>query len=133
MLRPSPYLLQVTSQTLFFPVWSYSPHTFRSERIPESHNLTLVQATWPGSNLFSPSSASHNAFREILKSALADLCTNHPETPCNYGWVIQKRSQASGDEGRYLYKIFQADVSNQCLPQPATMKLLAKWIDSIDM
>ena len=40
-LRPSPYLLQVTSRTLFFPVWSYSPHTFHSERIPESHNLTL--------------------------------------------------------------------------------------------
>ena len=39
-LRPSPYLLQVTSQTLFFPVRNYSPHTFRSKRTPESHNLT---------------------------------------------------------------------------------------------
>ena len=39
-LRPSPYLLQVTSQTLFFPVQNYSPHTFHSERTPESHNLT---------------------------------------------------------------------------------------------
>ena len=39
-LRPSPYLLQVTSQTLFFPVRNYPPHTFRSERTPESHNLT---------------------------------------------------------------------------------------------
>ena len=41
-LRPSPYLLQVTSQTLFFPVRNYSPHTFHSERIPESHNLTYA-------------------------------------------------------------------------------------------
>ena len=40
-LRPSPYLLQVTSQTLFFPVQNYPPHTFRSERTPESHNLTV--------------------------------------------------------------------------------------------
>ena len=39
-LRPSPYLLQVTSRTLFFPVWNYPPHTFCSERTPESHNLT---------------------------------------------------------------------------------------------
>ena len=39
-LRPSPYLLQVTSRTLFFPVRSYSLHTFHSERTPESHNLT---------------------------------------------------------------------------------------------
>ena len=40
-LRPSPYLLQVTSWTLFFPVRNYSPHTFHSERTPESHNLTI--------------------------------------------------------------------------------------------
>lgn len=93
----------------------------------------LVQATWPGSNLFSPSATSHNAFREILKDALADLSTNHPETPCNYGRVIQKRSRASCDEGRYPYKLFRADVSNnQRLPQPATMKPLAEWIDSVD-
>ena len=39
-LRPSPYLLQVTSQTLFFPVQNYSLHPFHSKRIPESHNLT---------------------------------------------------------------------------------------------
>ena len=39
-LRPSPYLLQVTSRTLFFPVQNYPPHTFHSERTPESHNLT---------------------------------------------------------------------------------------------
>ena len=39
-LRPSPYLLQVTSRTLFFPVWNYPLHTFRSKRTPESHNLT---------------------------------------------------------------------------------------------
>ena len=39
-LRPSPYLLQVTSQTLFFPVQNYSPHTFRSKRTMEGHNLT---------------------------------------------------------------------------------------------
>ena len=41
-LRPSPYLLQVMSQTLFFPVKNYSLHTFCSKRIPESHNLTPV-------------------------------------------------------------------------------------------
>ena len=40
-LRPSPYLLQVTSQTLFFPVRNYPPHTFCSERTLESHNLTV--------------------------------------------------------------------------------------------
>ena len=39
-LRPSPYLLQVTSRTLFFPVWNYPPHTFRSKRTPERLNLT---------------------------------------------------------------------------------------------
>ena len=42
-LRPSPYLLQVTSRTLFFPVRSYSLHTFHSKGIPESHNLTVGQ------------------------------------------------------------------------------------------
>ena len=42
-LRPSPYLLQVTSRTLFFPVRNYPPHTFRSERTLESHNLTIHQ------------------------------------------------------------------------------------------
>ena len=41
-LRPSPYLLQVTSRTLFFPVWNYSLHTFHSERTPDSHNLTAA-------------------------------------------------------------------------------------------
>ena len=30
------------SWTLFFPVRNYSPHTFHSERILESHNLTLL-------------------------------------------------------------------------------------------
>ena len=40
-LRPSPYLLQVTSWTLFFPVRNYPPHTFHSERTPERHNLTF--------------------------------------------------------------------------------------------
>ena len=40
-LRPSPYLLQVMSRTFFFPVLSYSLHTFHSKRIPEGHNLTM--------------------------------------------------------------------------------------------
>ena len=46
-VRPSPYLLQVMSRTLFFPVLSYPPHTFCSERAPESHNLTVDSKLTP--------------------------------------------------------------------------------------
>ena len=42
MLRPSPYLSQVTSWTLCIPVQNYSPHLFHSKRIMESHNLTSI-------------------------------------------------------------------------------------------
>ena len=72
-LRPSPYLLQVMSRTLFFPVWNYSPHTFHSERIPESHNLTwfthiqFLVCMWfplgaPAKRLEMPSPSSANAW-----------------------------------------------------------------------
>ena len=48
-LRPSPYLLQVMSQTLYIPVWNYSLHLFCSKRILETHNLTVDSKLTPTS------------------------------------------------------------------------------------
>jgi len=48
----------------------------------------LIEATWPKSNPFSNRAAgTHSAFREILKEALTDLTTNHPEDKSNYARV----------------------------------------------
>ena len=46
-LRPSPYLLQVMSWTLYIPVQNYSLHLFCSERIMEGHNLTVDSKITP--------------------------------------------------------------------------------------
>ncbi len=73
----------------------------------------LVKATWPKSNPFSSHAAgTHSAFREILKEALTDLTTNHPETKCNYARITvpakRTQSQATG-VSRSPYKICQGD------------------------
>ena len=42
-LRPSPCLLQVTSQTLYISIQNYSPHLFHPKRILEVCNLTEIK------------------------------------------------------------------------------------------
>ncbi|KAF8814444.1 hypothetical protein BYT27DRAFT_7219833 [Phlegmacium glaucopus] len=75
----------------------------------------LIEATWP------------NAFREILKEALTDLTTNHPEAKSNYARVTvpakHTRPQATGIGSRYPYKIRRGD-SAQHYPQLSSIKPL---------
>jgi len=93
----------------------------------------LVLATWPKLDPLSESAATHNAFREILKEALAHFTTNLQETPCNYARITLKRSRSSGDEGRYPYKHLREDVGDTArLPQLAVIKPLSEWKDSVD-
>ena len=79
-LRPSPYLLQVTSRTLFFPVWNYPPHTFRSERTLESHNLTgsdtgLVPSKFPSTKEKTACmTVDHARIMEQFSDLLHDSC-----------------------------------------------------------
>lgn len=93
----------------------------------------LIRATWPESNPFSDSAATHDTFRQILQDALTYFTTNFPETPCKYARVT-KRSRPSVDEGRYPYKLRRRDVSDtKRLPQLAVVKPLSQWTDSVDV
>ena len=97
----------------------------------------LIEATWPQSNPFSNRAAcAHSVFREILKAALTDLTTNHPETKSNYARVTvpakRTRSQATGVGSRYPYKIRRGD-SAERHPQLSSIKPLLVWKDSVDI
>ena len=85
-LRPSPYLLQVTSQTLYIPVQNYSLHLFHSERIMESCNLTqcltsmikkvlnlIVEMNLASSEHSLPHHYQHNIHPKFLAASIALL------------------------------------------------------------
>lgn len=101
---------------------------------PYLHRLVL--ATWPELNpLQSGSVATHDAFREILKDALAHFTTNLPEPPRNYAQITHtgKRSRSLTEKGRYPYKHRREDVGVTArLPQFAVIKPLEEWRDSVD-
>ncbi|KAF8878790.1 hypothetical protein CPB84DRAFT_1852271 [Gymnopilus junonius] len=94
----------------------------------------LVSATWPNSDPFSESAATHEAYREILKEALTDLGAHHPETECSYARVIvpAKHPRSSADVGKYPYKFLQGDDAKRH-PQIAVVKPLSEWKDSVDI
>ncbi|KAF8147193.1 hypothetical protein B0H34DRAFT_666850 [Crassisporium funariophilum] len=94
----------------------------------------LVNTTWPNSDPFSESAATHKAYREILKEALTDLGANHSETECSYARVIvpAKRPRSSADVGKYPYKFLQGDDAERH-PQIAVVKPLSEWKDSVDI
>jgi hypothetical protein len=95
----------------------------------------LIEATWSKSKpLSNDAAANHSAFRVILKEALADLATNHPETKCHYARVTvpAKRTRSQVGVGRYPYKISRGDHA-QRHPQISSIKPLAVWKDSVDV